>query len=246
MVDTGGGFQVYWISKAPLLPHEWHPYADGLKQLLLANNFKFDPTCTADSPRILRMPGTVNRKYTPAIEAQLLQIPLKLYDFTTLDFLKQHAGKPPAPTAQAHQLFADPNARTRWTASRLAQSTTLRSSRVSPVEAGIDKFGDNLVDPLPIFQQCGFYHDALLTGGKDHDQPLWNLAVLGTTFMEKGDDIAHTEYRKTTRDIPRTTHRRSMIARWLKESCERNSRIPLLHHLCRRWQPSVQDMPALR
>ena len=107
VVDSGGGLQVYWISKTPLLPHEWTPYAQGLKDLLLANNFKFDPTCTADIARVMRMPGTYNAKYSPAPIAQLLTATVKLYDFAALDFLKQHAGAAPARTAQAHPLFAE-------------------------------------------------------------------------------------------------------------------------------------------
>jgi hypothetical protein len=35
------------------------------------------------------------------------------------------------------------------------------------------------------------YRDALLKGGRDNDQPQWNLAILGTTFMAKGSEIAH-------------------------------------------------------
>jgi hypothetical protein len=48
------------------------------------------------------------------------------------------------------------------------------------LEAGC--YTQKLLDPRPIFKQCGFYKDALLNGGKNNDQPQWNLAVLGTTF----------------------------------------------------------------
>lgn len=184
VVNTGGGFHIYWISKTPLLPQEWHPYADGLKQLLLANNFKFDPTCTADAARILRVPGTANRKYTPAVEAQLLPLPLKLYDFSQLDFLKKRAGQ--APAAPAHQLFAEGADIDSFKA-----GPAFRIDGEPGLEAGIKKFGDNLVDPLPIFLQCGFYKEALLNGGKNSDNPQWNLGVLGTVFMKDGNDVAH-------------------------------------------------------
>ena len=184
VVDTGGGLHIYWISKTPLLPHEWHAYADGLKQLLLLNDFKFDPTCTSDRARILRMPGTFNRKYDPAPEAQLLPIKLTLYDFATLDFLKQHAGQTPR-QAQAHQLFAE--------------AANVNSFKAGPafkiedepgLEAGILGSGDKLLDPLPIFQQCGFYREAMRDHGAHNDQPQWNLAILGTTFMQGGRAIA--------------------------------------------------------
>lgn len=187
VVDTGGGLHIYWTSKTPLLPHEWHAYADGLKQLLLLNDFKFDPICTADGARILRMPGTFNRKYDPAPEAQLLPIKLTLYDFAILDFLKQHAGQGPARQAQAHQLFAEAA-----NANSFKAGPAFKIEGEPGLEAGIGRFGVNLLDPLPIFQRCGLYKEAALTGGKDYSQTLWMLSVLGTTFMEKGDEIAHT------------------------------------------------------
>jgi Protein of unknown function (DUF3987) len=73
------------------------------------------------------------------------------------------------------------------------------------LEAGIDNNADRLVDPKPIFAKpedggCAFYRDAFASGGKDHRQPLWNLAVLGATFMENGNAVAkaiskgHPEY----------------------------------------------------
>ena len=72
VVNTGGGLHIYWISKTPLLPHEWQPYANGLKHLLLANNFKFDADLYGDIARILRVPGTFNHKYDPPKQVQLL------------------------------------------------------------------------------------------------------------------------------------------------------------------------------
>jgi hypothetical protein len=186
VVRSGGGLQVWWISKTALLPHEWAPYAQGLKQMLLDDGVKFDPTCTADSARLMRVPGTFNHKYDPPRPVELLPLPLKLYDFAELDFLKQHAGVSPAQIAATHQLFAE--------------GANMESFKAGPVfkidgeedlQAGIDKFGDSLVDPLPIFMQCGFYQEALTAGGANNDQPQWNLAVLGTSFMEDGNAIAH-------------------------------------------------------
>ena len=60
------------------------------------------------------------------------------------------------------------------------------------------------MNPAPIFAKqenggCKFYRDAAANGGADLDQPLWNLSVLGTTFMENGNAIAH-EISKGHRD----------------------------------------------
>jgi hypothetical protein len=79
------------------------------------------------------------------------------------------------------------------------------------LDAGIQKFADHLVDYRPIFQQCGFYRDALLNGGKDY-----MYSILGTTFMQKGMR-SRTGSVRTMYRIPRTVRRRCLISNWLTE-----------------------------
>lgn len=211
VVSSGGGLQVWWISATDLLLHEWAPYAQGLKNILMGTDFKFDPTCTADAARLMRVPGTFNYKYDPPAPVELLPLPLKLYDFAELDFLKKHAGVATAKTASAHQLFVDDAA-----AATFANGPAFKIEGEPDLQAGIDKFGDNLLDPLPIFQQCGFYKEALLHGGKNNDNPQWNLAVLGTTFMEDGDVIAHrisSSYATYSKDDTQTLYDRKLVER---------------------------------
>jgi hypothetical protein len=186
IVHTGGGFHVYWISNTALLPHEWQPYAQGLKALLLTNNVKCDLVVTGDIARILRVPGSLNYKYDPPRSVELLPLPLVMYDFAHLDFLKAFAGQAPAAVKEAHQLFVDDAARERF---KNGPAFTIEGE--PGLGAGIDKFGDSLLDPIPIFQQCGFLRDALVNGGKGYDQTLWMYSVLCSTFMEDGNDIAH-------------------------------------------------------
>jgi Domain of unknown function (DUF927) len=188
IVYSGGGIHVYWINKDPMAPAEWHQYASGLKNLLLANNVLCDAGLTTDAARILRVPGTFNYKYDPPREVTLAPLPLKVYDFPTkLAFLQQHAGPMVGPAAPSHkfQLFAD--------------DADMASFKKPPVfkidepdlQAGIDKFADHLLEPLPIFRHCGFLREALTTGGRDYDQTLWMYSVLCSTFMENGNEIAH-------------------------------------------------------
>ena len=73
-------------------------------------------------------------------------------------------------------------------APRTQRSLSL-SADDTAVSAGIET--TKLVPSLPIFQQCAFLGDALKNGGKDYDQPLWNLSVLSAVFMENGNDLAH-------------------------------------------------------
>ena len=193
IVFSGSGVHVYWINKTPLTPQEWQPFASGLRHMLLANNVKCDAGLTTDIARILRLPGTFNHKYDPPKPVELSPLPLKLYDFERdLAIVKTFAGPvAQAPGHQAPSLFAegvDP---------AIFRVKPVLSASIEPgLDAGIDKFSDSLVDPRPVFRRkekggCPFYYSAFKTGGIDHPQPLWNLAVLGTTFMENGSAIAH-------------------------------------------------------
>jgi hypothetical protein len=190
-VFSGGGIHIYWINKDPLTPQEWYPYADGLKQLLLANNIKCDSGLTTDSARILRVPGTLNYKYDPPRPVELAPGPIKLYDFTKkLAFLHQFAGPATAaPPQQGFTLWADGVSGATFV--KPSAAFAVLDAKAESLADGIDKFEDHKVDPRPIFTNCRFYRDALKTGGKHYDQPLWMLSVLGTTFMENGNDIAH-------------------------------------------------------
>jgi hypothetical protein len=189
VVNSGGGIHVYWISKDELSPAEWLPYASGLKQLLLANDIKCDAGLTTDIARILRVPGTFNHKYNPPKPVTLAPLPLTMYEFKKLDFLKEFAAPMAAPPQQAQRsIFAegvDPS-------SFGKPHPLFDSIKGEPgLNAGIDKGGEQPLDPRPIFRDCGFYREARSNGGKDYDQLLWMYSVLGATFMEDGRSIAH-------------------------------------------------------
>lgn len=62
LVNSGNGIHVYWPLSEPVTRDEWLPVAERLKALCRENNLKADPAVTADSARILRVPGTKNYK----------------------------------------------------------------------------------------------------------------------------------------------------------------------------------------
>ena len=62
IVNSGNGIHVYWVLKEPVDKAVWKPVAEGLKFLCVKHGFKTDPACTADTARILRVPGTLNYK----------------------------------------------------------------------------------------------------------------------------------------------------------------------------------------
>jgi hypothetical protein len=184
VVNSGGGLHLYWVSDRPLEPAQWLPYAAGLKALLLKEGVRCDAGLTTDDVRLLRVPGTFNHKYDPPREVQLMPLPLAIYDFAaTMSFLATVAPAPSAP-AGANQLLFDPLAFTGVT-------PILAASATDTLGAGIEKRVARPLDPGPVFAQCPFMEGALAKGGADLDQPLWNISVLATTFMENGDVHAH-------------------------------------------------------
>lgn len=188
LVFSGSGVHVYWISKTPLTPAEWGPYASGLKSLLLANAVKCDAGLTTDIARILRVPGTLNHKTVPPKPVQLSPLPLRLYDFADLDFLKDYAAPIHVPSALAKPpLFADGTDASKF-GKPLAAFAGLADA--GNLQGGIQA-EEKLLKATPIFKECGFMKHALKTEGADYDNPLWNLSVLCATFMENGNAIAH-------------------------------------------------------
>jgi hypothetical protein len=87
------------------------------------------------------------------------------------------AGLPVSPAAPVGRLGPVPEA--------------FRHLEVKPLGEGI---GDRKAGPVPfppIKAECGWLREAHDTGGKDFDQPQWNLTTLCATFMEDGHELAH-------------------------------------------------------
>jgi len=62
LVNSGGGVHAYWPLDNPVSRDEWLPLAEQLKSVCDDYNLYADPVVTADSARILRVPGTNNYK----------------------------------------------------------------------------------------------------------------------------------------------------------------------------------------
>lgn len=62
VVGSGGGLHAYWPLLAAIDRARWLPAAMGLRALALEHGLQIDPGVTIDAARILRTPGTHNRK----------------------------------------------------------------------------------------------------------------------------------------------------------------------------------------
>lgn len=72
VVNSGRGLHVYWRLTNPVEPEKWLGVAERLKAACKANNLHADPVVTADSARILRVPGTHNHKDTPPTDVKIV------------------------------------------------------------------------------------------------------------------------------------------------------------------------------
>lgn len=65
IVGSGSGAHGYWIFRGALEREKWLSYAGKLKALMKSSGLRADPSRTADIASVLRVPGTLNYKYSP-------------------------------------------------------------------------------------------------------------------------------------------------------------------------------------
>lgn len=65
IIRSGGGIQAYWTVTNHIERDLWQVVAAKLKALTQAQALLADPSRTADIASVMRMPGTLNYKYTP-------------------------------------------------------------------------------------------------------------------------------------------------------------------------------------
>ena len=172
IVMTGGGLHIYWTVDHLMPPHEWVPLAHGLSGAAQAHGLKCDTACTVDLARILRVPGTLNHKYTPLREAKLVHC-------SHFDYPVERLAPLLAYTTTVHQpanVVAFP----------LPSRPPLASSDLS---AGIEALPP--LSASPVLHECGFLGEAFRSGGVSNANPLWHLSVLASTWLERGRAMAH-------------------------------------------------------
>lgn len=182
-VSTGGGLHVYWILDQAVTPSEWQPYAEGLKSAALEHGLLCDAGVTIDCARILRVPDTVNWKTEPVRPCRVLGLKTADYRLADLKHLLDFAPVT-ATVSRVPMTWGD------GTSMLDAKPGTLFAPLQESLTDGLEH-ETQLLDFVPIVTKCKFFGDALRTGGRDYANPLWNLSVLGATFVEKGHDLAH-------------------------------------------------------
>jgi len=72
VVSSGNGLHVYWVLDKSYDKDEWQLVAEQLKNACIKDGFDADHVVTADSARILRVPGTHNFKSSPPLSTSIL------------------------------------------------------------------------------------------------------------------------------------------------------------------------------
>lgn len=172
LVHSGGGLHVYWVVSRALSPAEWTPLAFALAEATKQHGLKCDQQCTIDSARVLRVPGTLNRKSDPPRPVTLLGSRL---DF---DYLPERleAALEPYKTITPQQAL-------------LPYKPPLQGD--SPLASGIEVTRSGPMALAPVAAECEFVRHSLLTGGRDNDNPLWNLTTLIAAFTDNPIVNAH-------------------------------------------------------
>lgn len=172
IVASGGGLHVYWPMSEDMPVDVWKPVAEKLKLLCKQEGLAIDMNVTADSSRILRVPGTTNfkKKYATPRPVSLL-IESGVFDLQGFSDLidSKLTLTPPAPPPQAI-----PGTR---------PNRTPDAATIKMVENSVTKF--ELVRP-----HCAQIADYEANAQDDGKEPIWRGLLSWTKVCEDGTEWA--------------------------------------------------------
>jgi Domain of unknown function (DUF927) len=171
VVDSGGGLHAYWPLRQEIPVAIWKPVAENLKRLCKQNNFNIDMTVTADTARILRVPGTTNykKKYTTPRPVRIVQEG-DLFDLDTFStVIYEHVEEVFTPRPVAEKIEGtrpnrDPNA----AQVKLMENSTTLFEKLRP--------------------HCGQIAHYEANAQEDGQEPVWRGLLSWTKVCEDGDE----------------------------------------------------------
>lgn len=186
LVSSGtGGMHAYWSLEKPIGPDEWFTYAPRLVSAATEYGLLFDPECSVDVVRLLRIPQTRNFKTTPPSSVELLMLGDNIPNEMLLGALSTFA------------------------------SSTIRHRKHKPITStaipdapddliatfGVTDMGneftasleDELVRPTieEVAAQCGFIAETLADHGAGYDEPKWYAALGIAAFVYEPEQAAY-------------------------------------------------------
>lgn len=167
VVDSGGGLHVYWVFATALPRERWQRVAEYLKAACVQHGLQVDPAPTADSARVLRVPGTYNFKLsTPRPVTVLKHTPVY---YTDTDLMPEALAVSPKLTAIQ------------------GGGITINDD----LSGGIEKATGGPFYAEHIANACEVMKDALACAGAGYEEPFWNQQLQVLAFCEDGEHWAH-------------------------------------------------------
>lgn len=182
IVDTGGGLHVYITLPEPIRPSVWQRLANALIEAAKQAGIQHDVGVTRDDDRLLRLPGSYNRKLA---EPRLCRI-LDLGTDTTLADLEKALApyRVAAPRANGHSNGAllDPTL--------FPPRRPITGSEAERVQAEVEQFRVVTSAEL-LVRACPVVADSLERGGDDDVEPLWFELAKLCHYVEDGRALFH-------------------------------------------------------
>lgn len=178
IVDSGGGYHVYWPLTEDTPIAAWKPVAENFKRLCKQEGLKIDFTVPADAARVLRVPGTSNFKRGGLDVKIKVQADPSEFDFAT--FAQAIRSKLSVEPMEAANVFELPGQRPSKPSANI-DPNAFRNS-VTLFKNIMDKTGDGA--------GCGQLAHYLTNAADDGMEPLWRGLLSLTTKCEDGQKAA--------------------------------------------------------
>jgi hypothetical protein len=115
MVWSGGGIHAYWLFDKPVPKERWNKIAQALRAAVEHFGLPADIKCTTDAARVLRIPGTKNRKpdYDMPRSAEIIfpadkSAPIRYRPDDLEAALAMHVSAQPTPAVKSNVVRLDP------------------------------------------------------------------------------------------------------------------------------------------
>ena len=182
-VSSGGGLHIYFVLAEALPVKEWRTLAHSLAEATRRFGLKCDVGCTVDAARVLRIAGTWNCKLDQKRQVRLAGARQEF------DYSVERIGRVLEPSNVAaprgnRDIVLDPTLLGQLPAAFHGVPVT------NDLSAGLER-EDRTYDLDELTKECAFLHTAVTTGGKDFNNPQWNLTNLIATFTDGQAADAH-------------------------------------------------------
>lgn len=167
LVDSGNGIHAYWTLDKVVPASEWVEMAETLKKMCHDFNFPADDAVTADSARILRVPGSINKKDTQNPKTCRV-LKSKQSDFP-VTAIKKLLARHQAPKATVPLGLPDVDV------NDLSNATLEKRDWYAKY----------------IFKECPTLKDIKDTGGANCNEPLWMQTLNLLAYCADGADYIH-------------------------------------------------------